>query len=200
MTLGEPLLITQKIANVFHELHIPYMVTGSLASSLHGIPRATQDADIVADIKLHHVEAFIKALKNDFYVEEEMIRKSIELCSSFNVIHFETMFKVDIFVLKGDKASKIEMSRRQSFPITGESGKELYLTSAEDIIVRKLFRFDLGGRVSERQWKDAISVLQVQGKQLDSDYLRQAAARKNVSNLLDNAVTEADKITSKDTK
>jgi hypothetical protein len=200
LTLGEPLKITQKIADSFHELLIPYMVAGSLASSLHGIPRATQDADIVADIKTHHVEAFIEALKNDFYVDEEMVRKAITQSSSFNVIHFETMFKVDIFILKKDETSKKEMSRRQGFPISGEPGKVLYLTSAEDIIVRKLFWFDLGNRVSERQWKDVISVLQVQGKRLDYDYLNQAAARMNVSNLLEKAVKEADKIASKETK
>ena len=55
MSLADPLYVTQLVADVFESLEIPYAVGGSLASSLHGIPRATQDVDIVADLQLHQV-------------------------------------------------------------------------------------------------------------------------------------------------
>lgn len=89
MILGEPLQITQLIAGIFQRFNIDYMIAGSLASSLHGIPRATHDVDIVADIKLQHVEDLIGALKNDFYIDQDLVRKAIKQTSSFNIIHLE---------------------------------------------------------------------------------------------------------------
>ena len=102
MVLPEPTRITQLISNVLDHLQIAYFVGGSLASSLHGISRATQDVDIVADIKSEHVEPFAEALRTQFYVDEQMIRDAIEYRSSFNVIHLETMFKIDVFVFRNE--------------------------------------------------------------------------------------------------
>ena len=188
MILGEPLQITKQIADVFQDLKIHYMIGGSLASSLHGIPRSTQDIDIVADIKPNKVKELINILKKDFYIDENMIKEALLRFTSFNIIHLETMFKVDIFILKQDQASKEEMSRRKSYRISEK--QNLYLTSAEDIIIHKLHWYELGDRVSERQWKDVIGVLQVQGKRLNYDYLKKTANRRNVSELLTQAIEE----------
>ena len=193
MILGEPLQITKQIADVFQNLKIHYMIGGSLASSLHGIPRATQDIDIVADIKPNKVTEFVSILKKDFYIDEDMIKEALSGYTSFNIIHLETMFKVDIFISKQDKASKEEMSRRKSYRISGK--QNLYLTSAEDIIIHKLHWYELSDRVSERQWKDVIGVLQVQGKRLNYDYLKKTANRRNVSELLTQAIEEVKKKT-----
>ncbi|MBE0461528.1 MAG: hypothetical protein IBX60_07835 [Candidatus Aminicenantes bacterium] len=106
MILGEPLQVTLQIASVFQMLNIDYMISGSLASSLHGIPRATHDVDIVADMKLHHVEEFTGALKKDFYIDEDMVNRAIKQSSSFNLIHLETMFKVDVFILRKIRHTK----------------------------------------------------------------------------------------------
>jgi len=191
MILGEPLQITKQIADVFQNLNIHYMIGGSLASSLHGIPRATQDIDIVADIKPNSVKELVNILKKDFYIDEDMIKEALSRCTSFNIIHLETMFKVDIFILKQDQDSKEEMSRRKSYKISEK--QNLYLTSAEDIIIHKLHWYELGDRVSERQWKDVIGVLQVQGNRLNYDYLKKTANRMNVSELLKQAIEEVEK-------
>lgn len=191
MILGEPLQITQQIADVFQGLKIHYMIGGSLASSLHGIPRATQDIDIVADIKLNKVKELVNILKMDFYIDEDMIKEALSRCTFFNIIHLETMFKFDIFILKQDKASKEEMSRRKSYKIS--ENQNLFLTSAEDIIIHKLLWYKLGDKVSERQWKDVIGVLQVQGKRLNYDYLKKTAILRNVSELLIQAIEEVKK-------
>ncbi len=193
MILGEPLQITKQIADVFQDLKIHYMIGGSLASSLHGIPRATQDIDIIADIKPNKVKELVNILKKDFYIDEDMIKEALSRYTSFNIIHLETMFKVDIFILKQDQASKEEMSRRKSYRISEK--QYLYLTSAEDIIIHKLHWYELGNRVSERQWKDVIGVLQVQGKHLNYDYLKKTANRMNVSELLTQAIEEVKKKT-----
>ena len=193
MILGEPIQITQLIARTFLRFNIDYMIAGSLASSLHGIPRATHDVDIVADIKLHHVEELTGALKNDFYVDQDLIKKAIKQSSSFNVIHLETMFKIDIFIPGDDPNSKTEMERRQSYQISETSNIELFIASAEDIIIRKLQWFELSNRISDRQWEDVIGVLSVKKDQLDYDYLEDAATQRKVKELLKLALQEAER-------
>ncbi len=98
MILGEPLSITGIIAHALEQLQIPYLVGGSLASSLHGIPRATHDVDIVADMTPAHVMPFVETLGSGFYVDADSIREAIAHRLSFNVIHLETMFKVSRWI------------------------------------------------------------------------------------------------------
>jgi hypothetical protein len=87
MDLAEPVQITQQIAKDFDRLNIRYFVGGSLASSLHGVPRATQDVDIVADIKNEHIPQLVKAFGTEFYIDADMIREAIQQQTSFNIIH-----------------------------------------------------------------------------------------------------------------
>ena len=107
MMLSEPIQITSRIAKEFERLGIRYLVGGSLASSLHGIPRATHDVDIVADIGENNIPELVKALEAEFYIDAEMIREAVRMQSMFNIIHQETMFKIDIFVLKSDSVSHV---------------------------------------------------------------------------------------------
>jgi hypothetical protein len=82
------------------ELGIPYMVAGSFASNLHGVPRMTQDADIVIDVDEPLVLRLVARLQPDFYATEEAAREAVRLHRMFNTIHFETGFKVDLVVKK----------------------------------------------------------------------------------------------------
>lgn len=188
MNLPEPFQITQRVVEVFERLQIPYLVGGSLASSLHGIPRTTQDADLVADIQPEQIEPIVKTLEEGFYVSENAIREAIDHHSSFNVIHLETMFKVDIFILGNDPASQEEMRRREKYQISEHPPQALFLASAEDTILHKLYWFRLGGGVSERQWNDVIGVLQVQAENLDFSYLHRRSADWGVEQLLTQAI------------
>lgn len=192
MDLGEPLQITQQIAEVFEKLNIQYLIGGSLASSLHGIPRATQDVDIVAALKTVHVTDLVNSLQSDFYIDKDMITNAIHRRSSFNIIHLNTMFKVDIFILKENEGALEEMSRRQSYSLNEEGMTPIFLASAEDIIVQKLKWYKMGNRISERQWLDVLGVLQVQKDQLDYDYLKKAADRTNITDLLSEAIKESE--------
>ena len=158
MSLAEPIQVTQRVVQEFERLDIRYFVGGSLASSLHGIPRATQDVDIVAEIKTGHIPKLVDALEKEFYIDADMIKDAIQTRMSFNIIHLATMFKVDIFVLKNDMASQEEMERRKHYQISDAPDQMLFLASAEDIILHKLYWFQLGGGVSERQWNDVLGV------------------------------------------
>jgi hypothetical protein len=192
MSLSEPLQVTRLIAREFDRLNIRYLIGGSLASSLHGVPRATHDVDMVAEINHAHVQRLVKALSPDFYVDAEMIHDAIRHRSMFNVIHMATMFKADIFIMKADAASRREMDRREPYNIVEDDPDELFLSSAEDIIVQKLYWYELGGGVSERQWTDVVGVIQIQGGRLDSDYLEKAALELGVAEHLKRAFKAAE--------
>jgi hypothetical protein len=188
----EILDITLLVASACERLGIPYFVGGSLASSLHGIPRATQDVDVVAAIELRHVDAFIAALRDRFYLDREAVRTAVEGQGSFNVVHLVSYFKADVFVAKDDEAHRLQMARRQRFVLPGLDGKEIVVASAEDVVAHKLYWYALGDEVSERQWSDALNVLRVAGSTLDIDYLRHVTALLGVSPLLDRALGAAD--------
>lgn len=191
MILYEPLQITQLVAEVFERLQIQYLVGGSVASSLHGIPRATQDVDLVANIEHAHIQHIVKALEDDFYVSANAIDQAITHCSAFNIIHLATMLKVDIFIPGEDPTSQEEMARREKYQVLEEPLTELYLASAEDIILHKLHWFQLGSGISERQWNDVIGVLQVKNRDLDFAYLERKAKDLGVSKLLAQAIEVA---------
>lgn len=188
--LTEPVQVTLKVVNVFEKLNIPYLVGGSLASAVHGVIRATVDTDIVADIHPESVGELTKLLEGEFYIDPGMILDAIEHQSSFNIIHLETMFKVDVFILKQRPFDLTQMQRRILQIISDEPPQSAYFTTAEDIILAKLEWFRSGGEVSERQWKDILGVLRVQANRLDLNYLHKWAKELAVSDLLLQALRE----------
>jgi hypothetical protein len=188
MVLAEPVQITYQIAQELDRLDIPYFVGGSLASSLHGVPRATQDVDIVVDIKISHIPGLVKAFEAEYYIDSDMIRDAIQHQTSFNIIHLATMFKVDIFILNPDEASQEEMKRRKQYQVSDVPHQMLFLASAEDVILHKLYWFQLGGGVSERQWNDVLGVIKVQFDKLDHTYLENAARKRGILELMQKAI------------
>jgi len=189
--VDEILEITFHVVETFDRLGIPYLVGGSLASSLHGIPRATQDVDLVVRMTHRHVAGLVVALRPAFYLDESAIHDAVEQHASFNLIHLRTLLKADVFVGKDDEASRAQMERRQRYEIGTEPRRALVVASAEDVVAQKLYWFRLGDEVSDRQWSDAIGVLRVGGAGLDLDYLRRAATLLGVEDLLSRALDEA---------
>jgi hypothetical protein len=169
---------------------VPYAVGGSLASSLHGVPRTTQDADLVADLKAAHIQPFVAALSGSFYVSPERMAQAVSRRSSFNLVHLATGIKVDIFILKAEPLALQEMIRRQTLPIPG-SDIPIQVASPEDTILQKLRWYQIGNRVSERQWNDVLGVLKVSGDDLDFGYLKEWAPRIGVEDLLRQACEDA---------
>ena len=186
--LSDPLVVVANLADIFDALDIPYLVGGSLASSVYGIPRATNDVDLVANVGQMHVRPLTKALEGDFYVAEELIVEAIRDRSSFNVIHLATMFKADIFVPREDTLSDEEMRRARTETIqVGDTSRAIRFASPEDTILQKLIWYRLGGGISEQQWSDIQGVLRIQGMSLDFDYLARSAAILNIADLLERA-------------
>ncbi|HSL82233.1 MAG TPA: hypothetical protein VLF66_05620, partial [Thermoanaerobaculia bacterium] len=151
---AETLRAALTVARALEALGIPYLVGGSLASSVHGIPRSTQDADLVADLEPDRVEDLVQALEGEFYVDEERVRDAVRRRASFNVICLRTMLKVDVFVLPDDEFHRTEMSRRRRLRLGEDPESAVEVASAEDTVIEKLTWYRLGGGVSERQWLD----------------------------------------------
>ena len=184
--------ITRKVVEVFEELKIAYHIGGSLASSAFGIPRATLDVDLVAEITPEHATVISQLLMEEFYVDPDVILEAIEGQSSFNIIHLDTMFKVDIFIPKNRPFDRQAFSRRVQKLFSEDSTQKLLFATPEDIILHKLEWYETGGKISDRQWIDIIGVLRVQGKQLDFPYLKKWAEELGVSSLLKKAIEEAE--------
>ena len=85
--MTDPIQVALRVIQVLDALKIPYVIGGSMASSVHGIARATADADLVADLRDEHVQPFISALKETFYISEAAMRNAVVRQSSFNLIH-----------------------------------------------------------------------------------------------------------------
>lgn len=182
---SEPVIVVAKLARVFDALGIRYLVGGSLASSIYGIPRATQDVDLVADIQDAHVDSLVSALAGDFYVDAEMILDAIRRRSSFNVVDLATMFKADVFVFRGDLWAREEMKRVRTERLDLPGGAvSVRLASPEDTLLHKLVWYKLGNHVSDRQWRDILGILKVQGDALDDKYLDEWAPLLEVGELL----------------
>jgi hypothetical protein len=184
---AEPVEVTLRVVAELERLGVEYLVGGSLASSVHGRPRATQDVDLVARIAGAHVDAFVAALSDDFYVDADMIHDAIRRRASFNVVHLESMLKVDIFVFSGDDLAREEMKRRVSVPLRS---KPVWFASAEDIVIQKLDWYRKGEGISERQWRDAVGVVAVQGERFDADYARRWAKHLELDELLERVLAE----------
>jgi hypothetical protein len=144
--LAEPLLVVARVAAALEEAGVLYLVGGSLASSTYGIPRATQDVDLVAGLRQEHVAPLVRALEAEFYIDAGMVRDAIRRRASFNVIHLATAYKADIFILHASPWAREEMGRRRLETLDSEDGAlHLYLSSPEDTILHKLEWYRQGG-------------------------------------------------------
>lgn len=186
--LPESLDVVLRVIGVLEVLGIRYHLGGSYASSVHGIPRQTQDVDIVAEVPYEAIRDLVAELRGDFYVDESGAIRAVRERTSFQLVHLDSGIKVDIFV-RGDSAFDLEeFSRHRPEPIGPGQQRRLVVKSAEDTVLRKLQWFRMGGEVSERQWRDVLGVLRAQAGRLDRAYLERWASELGVRDLLERAL------------
>lgn len=184
----DPIAVTLKVTSVLDSLRVPYFIGGSLASSFHGMVRTTQDADIIARLRKSDAEPLTIALQDEFFVDAEMVASAIAKHASFNILHKETMFKVDVFVPIESKFTEQQFDRSRSATLSLETDAKAMIASPEDTILAKLDWYKQGGQTSERQWRDILGLLEVQKGSLEIDYLKKTAAQLGVAELLSSAL------------
>lgn len=189
--MDNPIEVTGLVTAVLERLNVPYFVGGSLASIFYGMVHTTQDADLVALLEMRHVTPFVQSLQDAFFVDEHMIRDAVAHHGSFNIIHQESMFKIDIFVPRLRDFERSQLERAETQTLLESPTVRARLASAEDILLAKLEWYRMGGEVSERQWRDIIGILEIQSGNLDIPYLRHYAALLGVLDLLERALSDA---------
>jgi hypothetical protein len=128
--------VLQSVTAALDKSGIPYMLCGSFASAYHGSPRSTQDIDLVIAATPAKVRAFVENLPSGaFYADLEAALSAHERESLFNIIDLATGWKVDLIIRKSRPYSHEEFSRRQLLNV---QGLQLFVASAEDIIISKL--------------------------------------------------------------
>lgn len=147
---------------------VPSMVVGSFASSFHGVPRSSQDLDLVIDPQPQSLRRFLADLPpEDYYADEDAARDALRRRGQFNVIDMATAWKADLIVRKARPFSIEEMSRR----IEGDLlGARVFVASPEDTLISKLEWAQQGGG-SQLQLRDVAGILQLRANELDFPYI-----------------------------
>ena len=190
--MDSPANALQQLLAALDKMEISYYVGGSVASSVHGVPRTTMDVDVVVDLRPEQVDELARMLAEEFYVDAATIQRSLSIGRAFSIIHLQSAYKIDLFQLRRDDFSASEFRRRRFAEVSslGTEPIECAVASPEDTILRKLEWYRPGGETSERQWNDLRGVIRVSGPKLDREYLHKWAGYLKNSDLLEELLAE----------
>jgi len=188
-SVDDPLAVAALVGRALEGVGARYSIGGSIASSMGGEPRSTLDVDVVTELTAESLPQLVETLGDRFYVPIDALRTAVHDKSSANVIDNVTSVKVDLFIAGGTPLDRSLLDRRVQVTV-GDHGESLWVHSPEDILLQKLRWFRLGGERSDRQWRDVLGLVRVQGGRLDVGYLRIWAERLAVTDLLDRVLAQ----------
>ncbi len=178
-------MVVDAVVSALRAHQVAHFVTGSLASSLHGEFRATNDIDIVADMSQGQLRALLTSLTPQFVVDAEGATRAFAEGYSFNLIHSGTYLKVDLFPAKG-AFERQAIERAEVVALPGAT-QPLSIATLEDIVLAKLRWYRLGDESSAIQWRDIEGLVTLNRDRFDMAHLRDWAATLRVTDLLDRA-------------
>lgn len=165
------------VVDVLERLEISYMITGSIAVSYYGIPRLTHDVDIIIEIGAAKVEEVASSFGEGFYISGEAIRDAVMRRGMFNAIHSKSGFKVDFWLVKKELYDQTRFNRKMAHRLLG---RDVYITSPEDLLIIKLIWHKDSG--SDKHFQDALGLYRMQVDSLDMKYLRKWCDELSVLN------------------
>lgn len=183
-----PLEHAALVGAILDSFDVDWVLGGSAASSLLGEPRSTNDIDVALSLSEDRVPVIAEALSAEYLAPTAPLVAAAANHDSFNLLHTATGFKVDLFFLGDNPLDRWQLARRVW--VEAPTGERLWVTSAADLVLRKLWWFRLGGEVSDRQWRDILSILRVQRAQIDAESLRADATEVDLDGPLDRALVE----------
>ncbi|MEQ1701182.1 MAG: hypothetical protein ABMA25_13800 [Ilumatobacteraceae bacterium] len=187
-----PLELAALVGELLERIDVPWVIGGSVAGSLIGEPRSTLDIDMAIRLTMAQAEPLVRTVEEEFYVSLDMVRSAVEHSSSFNLLHFASAMKVDLFVLGTGELDTRQMDRRQRIQAGGDAPVAVWTTAPDDLVLRKLTWFRAGGEISDRQWRDVVGILTTQGERLDRGSLQQLADQIGVGDLLARALRDTE--------
>jgi len=159
--------VLKVVTGALEQAGIPYMITGSYASNFYGVPRATNDIDIVIAATPEQLKALIQQLRsNNYYAQVEDALDAWRHHSVFNAMDTSMVWKIDFIMRKPGTFSQEAFRRRTQGEI---AGIPVRISTAEDLIIAKLDWAKEGE--SHRQLEDIASVLKVRGELLNREYI-----------------------------
>lgn len=190
MATKGPFELVCQMGEVLHDLGVPYALGGSMASSLLGEPRSTVDVDMAVRLDAEVGEALLERVGASFYVPVDAAREAIRDHSSFNLVDTASALKVDLFVVGDGLLDRMQIERRVLMPVPG-AANGIWVTAAEDQVLRKLDWFRQGGSMSERQWRDVVGILRIHRASMDLVYLQESAGEVGLADDLGEALRQA---------
>lgn len=170
------------IAGQMVKYRIPYLLSGSLASSYYGYPRATHDIDIIIEIpedKKNNLLEMANNLEKSYLVDIKEIKDAISNLSQFNIIQEDSGIKIDFWLVGNDEFEQNKFKRKKEYLFHKQ---KISLISPEDLILTKLVWCK--EIRSERHLRDCIGIIKVQEGRLDLKYLTSWADKLGVAKLL----------------
>ena len=161
--------LLQYVLSFLERQSIDYMLVGSLASTFFGEPRFTRDIDIVIELPIEQVPSLCDAFPEpDYYVDVEVVKTAVRGKQQFNVVHLPSGYKIDFLLARDDQWGRTQLARRQRRRILPD--QEAYIAAVEDVILGKLWYYDVGE--SDKHLRDIRAMLDLSGTEIDYAYLR----------------------------
>jgi len=177
--------VLKLVAGRLNKAGFNYMVSGSVALTFYGKPRMTRDIDIVVLIPLKSIDRFVDLFEHDFYIDKNMITDAIKNHSIFNIIHLDTVIKIDFIIRKNQEYRILEFNKRKKSELEGQ---EIYIVSLEDLIISKLYWAK--DSFSEIQIKDINSIISLD---FNMDYVKEWCNRLGLDLILKRVLDERHK-------
>ena len=174
-------MLLKDVVTRLEKANIEYMMTGSMALAFYSTPRMTRDIDIILQISYADVGKIVALFKEDFYIDENSVRQAVRDQSMFNIIHNESVLKVDFIIRKDEEYRIEEFLRKKKIDI---EGSPVSIVSPEDLILSKLVWAK--SSQSSLQLRD-VKQMMLNIRKIDDEYLEKWSKMLGVEELLKSA-------------
>jgi hypothetical protein len=168
------------LLSVLERLDVPYMVTGSYATNVYGLPRSTKDADVIVEAESDLIFDALDQLRPPLRPNPQLLFETVTATRRWIVEIESSPFVIEVFLLNNHAFDRSRFDRRGKHEFL--TGVEAWLPTAEDVIVQKLRWVALNRR--EKDFSDACNVMMVQARKLDWPYIERWCAELGASDIL----------------